>query len=85
MSQGVTNYIPTAITFPTTIICREKGIKIPFLESKNLPESMFFGAEPWSDMILTDSKPFPDLNDTWNKATTEVQVMTHVSNGSGSK
>ena len=81
----MTNFIPSTITFPTTIICRRKGVNIPFLESNNLPESMFFGADEWSDMKLTDSKPFPDLIDTWNKATTDVTVMAQVVRGSGSK
>ena len=46
---------------------------------------MFFGADEWSDMKLTDSVPFPDLSETWKEATTDVQVTAKVINGTGSK
>ena len=46
---------------------------------------MFFGADEWSDMKLTDSVHFPDLNEPWKEATTDVQVTAKVINGTGSK
>ena len=46
---------------------------------------MFFGADEWSDMKLTDSVHFPNLSETWKEATTDVQVTAKVINGTGSK
>ena len=46
---------------------------------------MFFGAAEWSDMKLTDEVHFPDLNETWKEATTDVQVAAKVLEGTGSK
>ena len=56
-----------------------------FLKSINLPESMFFGADEWSDMKLTDKVHFPNLSETWKEATTDVQVTAKVIKGTGSK
>ena len=85
MTQSVASYLPSQIEFPTIIICPQNGINVSILEMYDLPESMFWDAQKYSAMNLTDSKPFPtNLNDTWSKATTNVHVTAKVELGSGS-
>ena len=72
--QGTDTYVPDVVQLPTLIVCREISAAVDksILEQKGLPRSMFSGTP--MDLNVVNSIPFPDLWETWDLVTMNLNV-----------
>ena len=69
------SYVPEEVQLPTLIVCNERGSTAnrSLLEEKGLPKNMFSGF-PLNLNNINTTKPFPNLDETWDMVTLDLNV-----------
>ena len=69
------NYVPEKVQLPTLIVCNEitTAFDESFLEDNGLPRTMF-NLQPLNFDIINTTKPFPNLDETWDMVTLDLNV-----------